>query len=153
MSTPRELQAQLEETQRALREAEKEIDRQRKEAAAKPPEEARALIAAISKVDLPAFWEADPVLWFRQFRTSFSRRQVRSCSRQTSERRLTLMPLTTTLHKLRRQGLLRSTEGSSVQKLRKVKVAAGIRPVGLRQPRRPPAIATATRHESTPSGK
>ncbi len=68
MSTPRELQAQLEEAQHALREAEKEIDRQRKEAAAaaETPDDARALIAAISKVDLPAFWEADPVLWFRQ---------------------------------------------------------------------------------------
>ncbi len=42
MSTPRELQAQLEEAQRALREAEKEIDRQRKEAAAaaETPEDA-----------------------------------------------------------------------------------------------------------------
>jgi hypothetical protein len=76
MSTPRELQAQLEEAQRALREAEKEIDRQRKEAAvaaAETPEEARALIAAISKVDLPAFWEADPVLWFRQCESAFRR--------------------------------------------------------------------------------
>ena len=75
MSTPRELQAQLEETQRALIEAEKEIDRQRKAAAtaAEPPEEARALIAAISKVDLPAFWEADPVLWFRQCESAFRR--------------------------------------------------------------------------------
>jgi hypothetical protein len=73
MSTPRELQAQLEEAQRALREAEKEIDRQRKEAAAETPEDARALIAAISKVDLPAFWEADPVLWFRQCESAFRR--------------------------------------------------------------------------------
>jgi hypothetical protein len=75
MSTPRELQAQLEEAQQALREAEKEIDRQRKEAAAaaETPEDARALIAAISKVDLPAFWEADPVLWFRQCESAFRR--------------------------------------------------------------------------------
>ena len=60
----RELKAQLERTEQALLEAEKEIDRQRRAAAAdaEVPEGAKALIAAVSKVDLPAFWEADPVL-------------------------------------------------------------------------------------------
>jgi hypothetical protein len=78
MSSPTELKAQLARTEQALLEAEKEIDRQRRataEAAAegKIPEGAKALIAAISKVDLPAFWDADPVLWFRQCESAFRR--------------------------------------------------------------------------------
>ncbi len=53
----KELKAQLERTEQALLEAEKEIDRQRRAAAAdaEVPEGAKALIAAVSKVDLPAF--------------------------------------------------------------------------------------------------
>jgi len=71
MSSPTELKAQLARTEQALLEAEKEIDRQRRaaaEAAADEsiPEGVRAHIVAVSKVDLPAFWDADPVLWFRQ---------------------------------------------------------------------------------------
>jgi hypothetical protein len=80
MSSPTELKAQLARTEQALQEAEKEIDRQRRaaaEAAAAAeesiPEGAKALIAAVSKVDLPAFWEADPVLWFRQCESAFRR--------------------------------------------------------------------------------
>ena len=79
MSTSAELKAQLARTEQALLEAEKEIDRQRQAAAdaaaaeANIPEGAKALIAAVSKVDLPAFWEADPVLWFRQCRSAFRR--------------------------------------------------------------------------------
>jgi hypothetical protein len=55
-----ELKAQLARTEQALLEAEKEIDRQRRAAAAEAeiPEGAKALIAAVSKVDLPAFWDA-----------------------------------------------------------------------------------------------
>ena len=73
-----ELKAQLARTEQALLEAEKEIDRQRQAAAdaaaeADVPEGAKALIAAVSKVDLPAFWEADPVLWFRQCESAFRR--------------------------------------------------------------------------------
>jgi hypothetical protein len=70
-----ELKAQLARTEQALLEAEKEIDRQRRAAAAEAeiPEGAKALIAAVSKVDLPAFWEADPVLWFRQCESAFRR--------------------------------------------------------------------------------
>jgi hypothetical protein len=72
-----ELKAQLARTEQALLEAEKEIDRQRQAAAAAAeadvPEGAKALIAAVSKVDLPAFWEADPVLWFRQCESAFRR--------------------------------------------------------------------------------
>jgi hypothetical protein len=77
MSTSAELKAQLARTEQALLEAEKEIDRQRQAAAdaaaakADVPEGAKALIAAVSKVDLPAFWEADPVLWFRQCESAF----------------------------------------------------------------------------------
>jgi hypothetical protein len=72
MSTPTELKAQLARTEQALLEAEKEIDRQRQAAAdaaaaeKEIPEGAKAFIAAVSKVDLPAFWDADPVLWFRR---------------------------------------------------------------------------------------
>jgi hypothetical protein len=71
----KELKAQLERTEQALLEAEKEIDRQRRAAAAEAeiPEGAKALIAAVSKVDLPAFWDADPVLWFRQCESAFRR--------------------------------------------------------------------------------
>jgi len=70
-----ELKAQLARTEQALQEAEKEIDRQRRAAAAEAeiPEGAKALIAAVSKVDLPAFWDADPVLWFRQCESAFRR--------------------------------------------------------------------------------
>jgi len=80
MSSPTELKAQLARTEQALLEAEKEIDRQRKAAADAAaaaeeniPEGAKALIAAVSKVDLPAFWDADPVLWFRQCESAFRR--------------------------------------------------------------------------------
>jgi hypothetical protein len=81
MSTSAELKAQLARTEQALLEAEKEIDRQRQAAAdaaaaaakADVPEGAKALIAAVSKVDLPAFWEADPVLWFRQCESALRR--------------------------------------------------------------------------------
>jgi hypothetical protein len=68
-------EAQLERTEQALLEAEKEIDRQRLAAAAEAeiPEGAKALIAPVSKVDLPAFWDADPVLWFRQCESAFRR--------------------------------------------------------------------------------
>jgi hypothetical protein len=71
----KELKAQLARTEQALLEAEKEIDRQRRAAAAEAeiPEGAKALIAAVSKVDLPAFWDADPVLWFRQCESAFRR--------------------------------------------------------------------------------
>jgi hypothetical protein len=73
MSSPTELKAQLARTEQALLEAEKEIDRQRRAAAAEAeiPEGAKALIAKVSKVDLPAFWDADPVLWFRQCESAF----------------------------------------------------------------------------------
>jgi hypothetical protein len=75
MSSPTELKAQLARTEQALLEAEKEIDRQRCAAAAEAeiPEGAKALIAAVSKADLPAFWDADPVLWFRQWESAFRR--------------------------------------------------------------------------------
>ncbi len=80
MSSPNELKAQLARTEQALLEAEREIDRQRKAAAEAAdaaeeniPEGAKALIAAVSKVDLPAFWDADPVLWFHQCESAFRR--------------------------------------------------------------------------------
>ena len=52
-----------------------EIDRQKRAAAdvAAIPDDAQAFIAAVSKVDLPTFWEADPVLWFRQCESAFRR--------------------------------------------------------------------------------
>ncbi len=70
-----ELKAQLARTEQALLEAEKEIDRQRRAAAADAEiaEGAKALIAAVSKVDLPAFLDADPVLWFCQCESAFRR--------------------------------------------------------------------------------
>jgi hypothetical protein len=78
MSSPTELKAQLARAEQALLEAEKEIDWQRRAAAeaaaeAEIPEGAKALIVAVSKVDLPAFWDADPVLWFRQCESAFRR--------------------------------------------------------------------------------
>ena len=75
MSSPAELKAQLAKAQQALRDAEQKIDRQKRAAAADAdfPEGAKAFIAAVSKVDLPSFWEADPVLWFRQCESAFRR--------------------------------------------------------------------------------
>jgi hypothetical protein len=73
MSSPTELKAQLAKTEQALREAEQEIERQRLAADAEILEGVKALIAAVSKVDLPAFWDADPVLWFRQCESAFRR--------------------------------------------------------------------------------
>ena len=37
------------------------------------PDGAAAFLAAVSKVDLPSFWDADPVLWFRQCESAFRR--------------------------------------------------------------------------------
>jgi hypothetical protein len=72
MSTSAEIKAQLAKTEEALRDAELEIERQRR-AAADMPDGAKAFIAAVSKVDLPTFWDADPVLWFRQCESAFRR--------------------------------------------------------------------------------
>jgi hypothetical protein len=53
-----------------LRETQRELD---KANASKEdiPADAAAFIAAVTKVDLPSFWDADPVLWFRQCESAF----------------------------------------------------------------------------------
>jgi hypothetical protein len=58
------MKADLEETQRELDRANREKEK---------PEGIDAFINAVSKVNLPTFWEADPVLWFRQCESAFRR--------------------------------------------------------------------------------
>ena len=80
MSTKADLQVKMEELQRQLEAAELEIDRQKRDAAAAsrvPPQE-EAFLAAIAKVNLPSFWEDDPVLWFQQCESAFRRANVTS---------------------------------------------------------------------------
>lgn len=60
-----EMAAELESTRRQLSKLESSASNQHEEAA--------AFIAAVSKVDLPSFWAADPVLWFRQCESAFRR--------------------------------------------------------------------------------
>ena len=80
MPTKEELVQQLDALKLELQGAEKEILRQKNTAAAAEdiPPDAKALLAAISKVDIPAFWEADPVLWFRQCEAAFRRASITS---------------------------------------------------------------------------
>jgi hypothetical protein len=61
-----ELAAELAAMKEELRETQRELD---KANAAKEdiPADAAAFIAAVTKVDLPSFWDADPVLWFRHY--------------------------------------------------------------------------------------
>ena len=75
MPTKEELLQQLESLKLDLRGAEEEVARQKRATAAadEVPPEAKALLAAVNKVDLPTFWEADPVLWFRQCESAFRR--------------------------------------------------------------------------------
>ncbi len=42
------------------------------------PEGLDTFIAAVSKVEIPSFWEADPVLWFRQCESAFRRANTTS---------------------------------------------------------------------------
>jgi len=65
----------MEELRAKLAEAELEIDRQIRQQRDQPPPpyEVAQFVAAVSKVDLPSFWEADPVLWFRQCESAFRR--------------------------------------------------------------------------------
>ncbi len=128
MSSPTELKAQLARTEQALLEAEKEIERQRRaaaEAAAAAadesiPEGAKALIAAVSKVDLPAFWEADPVLWFRQCESAFRRAGTVSSGvkfdhvvgKLPNAVSCHFLPLPPVVHQLRGQGCIREAQGA-----------------------------------------
>ncbi len=127
MSSPTELKAQLARAEQALLEAEKEIDRQRRAAAdAEIPEGAKALIAAISKVDLPAFWDADPVLWFRQCESAFRRAGTVSSGVKFDHvvgklpNAVSLLPLSPVVHQLRGQGRLRAAQGAPLQKLQQI---------------------------------
>jgi hypothetical protein len=63
--------AELERTQR-------DLDRAHQHAREERPEGMDAFIAAVSKVDIPSFWEADPVLWFRQCESAFRRANTTS---------------------------------------------------------------------------
>jgi len=64
---------ELSELRARLAEAERELERAACRTDEEPPEGVKEFIAAVSKVDLPAFWEADPVLWFRQCESAFRR--------------------------------------------------------------------------------
>ena len=59
------VKAELERTQH-------ELDRAHN-AKEERPEGLDTFIAAVSKVEIPSFWEADPVLWFRQCESAFRR--------------------------------------------------------------------------------
>ncbi len=59
------IKAELERTQH-------ELDRAHN-AKEERPEGLDTFIAAVSKVEIPSFWEADPVLWFRQCESAFRR--------------------------------------------------------------------------------
>ena len=63
--------AELERTQR-------DLDRANQHTREERPEGMDAFIAAVSKVDIPSFWEADPVLWFRQCESAFRRANTTS---------------------------------------------------------------------------
>ena len=80
MPTKEELILQLDSLKAELRGAEEEVARQKRAAAAaeEVPPEAKALLAAVAKVDIPAFWESDPVLWFRQCEAAFRRANIPS---------------------------------------------------------------------------
>ena len=71
-SDAEELAAELAAMRQELRDTQRELD---KANAAKEdiPADAAAFIAAVTKVDLPSFWDADPVLWFRQCESAFRR--------------------------------------------------------------------------------
>jgi hypothetical protein len=62
------MKAELQETQRVLERANMQ----------EKPDGVEAFIAAVSKVDIPSFWEADPVLWFHQCETAFRRANTTS---------------------------------------------------------------------------
>ena len=66
-----ELAAQLAAMKADLEETQRELDRANREK--EKPEGIDAFINAVSKVNLPTFWEADPVLWFRQCESAFRR--------------------------------------------------------------------------------
>jgi len=72
-SPSKESLEELSELRARLAEAEHELERATRRSNEEPPEGVKEFIAAVSKVDLPAFWEADPVLWFRQCESAFRR--------------------------------------------------------------------------------
>jgi hypothetical protein len=119
MTSKEDLQAQLAAVQQELRDAEREIERQKRAAEDQQeelPEGAKALIVAVSKIDLPTFWEADPVLWFRQCESAFRRLggQAQPRHRQTAERGLLVLLLPPPLHQFQRQRRIRASQGSPV---------------------------------------
>jgi hypothetical protein len=65
-----ELAAQLADMRAELLETQRELERANMQ---EKPDGVEAFIAAVSKVDIPSFWEADPVLWFRQCESAFRR--------------------------------------------------------------------------------
>jgi hypothetical protein len=65
-----ELAAQLADMRAELLETQRELQRANMQ---EKPDGVEAFIAAVSKVDIPSFWEADPVLWFRQCESAFRR--------------------------------------------------------------------------------
>ena len=64
------MQAELERTQHELERVQSAKEDR--------PEGLDTFIAAVSKVEIPSFWEADPVLWFRQCESAFRRANTTS---------------------------------------------------------------------------
>jgi hypothetical protein len=63
------MKAELESTQRELVRAHNNAKEER-------PKGVDAFIAVVSKVEILSFWEADPVLWFRQCESAFRRANI-----------------------------------------------------------------------------
>jgi hypothetical protein len=73
-----ELAEQLAAMMAELERRQRDLDRAHQHDREERPEGMDAFIAAVSKVDIPSFWEADPVLWFRQCELAFRRANTTS---------------------------------------------------------------------------
>jgi hypothetical protein len=52
------------------------LERAHNNAKEERPEGVDAFLAVVSKVKIPSFWEADPVLWFKQCESAFRRANI-----------------------------------------------------------------------------
>ncbi len=59
-----------------LESIQRELERGHNSAKEERPEGVDAFIALVSKVEIPSFWEADPVLWFRPCKSAFRRANI-----------------------------------------------------------------------------
>jgi hypothetical protein len=78
ISNANELAEQLAAMRTELERTQRELDRASHHSREERLEGMDAFIATVSKVDIPSFWEADPVLWFRQCESAFRRANTTS---------------------------------------------------------------------------